>query len=96
MGNSLYNELNGVSHSYQQPQNNVMNIMAQLRQVQQNPGAILDIMLQKGRITQQQYQDMQSIRNNPQAVAQYLMNHGHANEIKDKINIAQQQIINLK
>lgn len=97
MANSLYNELNNVRNNmfnrgYQQPpRNNVMNIMAQLRQVQQDPGTILDIMLQNGKISQQQYQEMQPIRNNLPAIGQYLINHGYANEISQ----AQQQINNI-
>lgn len=90
MANPLYNILNGANRNFQRPQNNMMNLISQFRQVQQNPGAILDIMLQNGKITQQEYQEMQPYKNNPQQLVQYLTK-GHASEI----NQAQQQANNL-
>ena len=94
MANSIYNKYRNINQGFSRPpQNNggLLNILSQLRQVQQNPGAILDIMLQNGRITQQQYQEMQQYKDNPQMLVQYLMQHGHASEI----NQAQQQANNL-
>jgi len=46
-----------------------------------NPGAILDILLQNGKINQQQYSELQQYKNNPEAVGNYLISHGKQNEI---------------
>ena len=50
------------------------NILNQFMQCKNNPGAILDILLQKGKITQQQYTDLQQYKNNPEAIGRYLIN----------------------
>ena len=95
MANPLYNMINNAVRPTQpQPQqnNNPLNLLAQIRQIQQNPGMLLDMMLQNGKITQEQYQEMQPIKNDPQKCAQYLFNHGYANEL----NQAQQQVNNMR
>ena len=88
MMNPLYNRYGGGS-SYipQNKNNNFVNLLKQFSQVQRNPSAILDILLNNGKINQQQYNDLQPYRNNPQQIFNYLMNNGKANEL----NIAQQQ-----
>ena len=85
MGNPLYNMLNSVLNKNQN--NNMINIINQAKQLQNNPGMILDILAQNGKITQQQYNELQPYRNNPQAIYNYLFNHGNA----DQLNQAQQQ-----
>ena len=87
--NPLFNRFNNMFGASQRPpQNNggLANILAQFRQVQQNPGAILDIMLQNGKISQQEYQQMQPYKDNPQQLVQYLTRNHSA-----EINQAQQQ-----
>ncbi len=56
--------------------------------VKNNPGAILDILLQKGKINQQQYYELQQYKNNPEAIGRYLINSGYG----DAINYAERQI----
>lgn len=72
------NMFNNLSNGYG---NNVSTIMSQVRQCQQNPNAILDILAQNGKINQQQYQELQQYNGNAQQIANYLMNHGCANQI---------------
>lgn len=81
MGNPLYNLLN------RNQNNGMINIINQVRQLQNNPGMILDILAQNGKITQQQYNELQPYRNNPQEIYNYLFDHGNA----DQLNQAQQQ-----
>ena len=58
-----------------------LNILSQLKMIQQDSGAILDILLQNGKINQQQYADLQQYRNNPQMIFNYLSNNGNYNEL---------------
>lgn len=79
MSNPLFNKFGGMTH-----QNNYRgNILSQIAQVKRNPGAILDILLQSGKINQQQYGELQPYKNNPQAIFQYLLNSGKQNELRD-------------
>ena len=72
----------------QQPNNS--NIVSQLMSLRNNPGGILDILLQNGKITQQQYQELQPYRNNPEAIAKYLINSGKSAEINQAQQMANQ------
>ena len=79
---SMFNNLNtGGASNY--PAGGASNIFAQVRQCQQNPNAILDILAQAGKINQQQYQELQQYNGNAQQIVQYLMgqNQGYANQI---------------
>ena len=87
MANPLYNMLMNNSVGMNFKPNNVMNIISQVRQLQNNPGQILDILLQSGKINQQQYNELQPYKNNPQQIFNYLVNNGNANALKQ----AQQQ-----
>ena len=68
MANPLYNR-------YGNGNNN--NILQQYQQVKNNPGMILDILLQNKKINYQQYSEMQSFKDNPQQIANYLINHAN-------------------
>lgn len=92
MANPLFNRFGG---GYQNSINNnssnvgnggLLGILRQYRQLQRDPGAILDILFQHGKINQQQYNELQPMRNNPQQIVNYLTQHGNANQI----NYAQQ------
>ena len=74
MSNPLYNKFGGNYHQ------NGNNIFSQLAQIKNNPGAILDILLQNGKITQTQYNELQPFSNNPQQIVNYLLQHGSANQ----------------
>ena len=69
---------------------NKNNILSQLAMLRNNQGAILDILLQSGKITQQQYNELQPYRNNPEMIGRYLINNGRSAEI----NQAQQEANN--
>ena len=75
MFNNLSNNMNNLDSG--------SNIMNQLKQCQQDKGAILDILLQNGKINQQEYNDLQQYKNNPQQIVQYLAgrNQIYANQI---------------
>lgn len=78
MANPLYNKFGG---GYSQPMNNMNNILNQFRQIRNDPGKILDILYQNGKINQQQYNELQPIRNNPQKIVEYLSRNGNSGEI---------------
>ena len=66
----------------------IVNALKQYRQLQNNPGAILDILLQNGKINNQQYNELQPIRNDPQQIVNYLVQHGNASQINQAQQIA--------
>ena len=72
--------------------NGVLNILNQYRQVQNDPGKILDILLNNGKINQQQYNDLQQYRNDPKSIAQYLINTGNASQINQAQQLVNQSL----
>lgn len=68
---------------------NAMNLINKIKQLQNNPGQILDELAQSGRISQNQYNDLQQYRNNPQQIVNYLMRNGNANQ-QQQLNSIQQ------
>ena len=69
---------------------NRQNISNQYKQLLNNPGQILDILLQNGKINRQQYNDLQVYRNNPEQIVRYLVNNGNATQINQSQQIANQ------
>lgn len=59
----------------------IFQILQTVKQIKSNPSMMSQFLLQQGRITQQQYNDIQQlgIGNNPEAIGQYLMNQGVMN-----------------
>ena len=86
MGNPLFNRFGNMSNNVG---NGGGNISSQIAQIQKNPGVILDILMQSGKINQQQYNDLQQFRNNPQGIVNYLMNNGNPNQMNQM-----QQLVN--
>lgn len=82
MPNSLFKRFGniGMRQNPQRPQN---NILSQLMSLRNNPGGILDILLQSGKINQQQYTELQPYRNNPEAIGKYLIRSGNGGEISE-------------
>lgn len=76
MANPLFNRFGGGNNV--QPQN---NIISQFLRLQKNPGEILDVLLQSGKINQQQYNELQPYKNNPEMIGKYLMDNGNSNSI---------------
>ena len=89
MANDLFNRYGGNINNQRGTfnNNNNGNIISQLLM---NPGAILDIMFQNGKINNQQYNDLQQYKNNPQAIFQYLLNNGKSTELRRAEIIASQ------
>lgn len=56
----------------------LMQIIQTVNQIKQNPAMASQFLYQRGVISQQQYTEMQQqgIDSNPEAIGQYLMNHG--------------------
>lgn len=88
MPNFLFNRFG--NNNLQQSNNNNNNLINQFMSLRNNPSGILDILIQKGKITQQQYNDLQSYKNNPEAIVKYLINNGCSNEIKHAEQAANQ------
>lgn len=86
---SMFNNINDVNNV--PVQNNGINFMSQLKQCQQNPGTIIDILAQANKITPDQYQELQQYKNNPQQIAQYLINNGYGNQINQLIQMVSNQ-----
>ena len=65
--------------------------MQMVGQVRSNPSFASQLLLQQGKITNQQYNEIQQlgIGNNPQAIGQYLMNRGIMNS--QQADMARQQ-----
>lgn len=85
MANPLFDMLGGRINN-----SPVGNIMNQYMQLKQDPGKILDLLFQNGKINMQQYNDLQPYRNNPQAIVNYLSMNGNANQINNAENLANQ------
>lgn len=87
MANPLFNRFGGRHQNGMNgnPSNvgngGLLEIIHQYRQLQNNPGAILDILFQHSKINQQQYSELQPMRDNPQQIVNYLMRHGNAGQI---------------
>lgn len=93
MPNFLFNRF-GAGNQSSRPPAAGNNIISQLAQIKRNPSAILDILLQNGKITQSQYNDLQPYKNNPEMIGRYLMNSGHAGEINQAQQMANQMGLN--
>lgn len=95
MANPLFNRFgNQNNQQYYGQRNQGNNIISQLAMLKKNPGAILDILIQNGKINQQQYNDLQQYKNNPEMIGKYLINSGKANEINQAEQTANQQFGN--
>ena len=81
MSNPIFNRYGNLG-------NNTGGIRSQLAQLKNNPGYILDILLQNKKITQQQYNELQPYKNNPEAIGKYLINSGKGNEIHQAEQLA--------
>lgn len=85
MANPLFNMLAGrVSNSP------IGNIISQYQQLQKDPGKIVDILYQNGKINQQQFNDLQPIRNNPEQIVTYLSRNGNNNLLNQATQLANQ------
>ena len=86
---NLFDQFKNISApTRMQQNNNGMNILSMYKQVQNNPGMIVDILLQNGKINQAQYNDLQAYKNNPQMIVNYLLKNGNSelNNIISNVN----------
>lgn len=74
MANPLFNMLAGNINN-----SPVTNIISQYQQLQKDPGKIVDILYQNGKINQQQFNELQPIKNNPEQIVNYLSKNGNSN-----------------
>lgn len=56
--------------------NPMMQIINQVQQIKQNPNQLANLLQQRGMITPQQAQDIQSMGGNYEQIGQYLMKQG--------------------
>ena len=84
MPNYLFQRYGNMGVQY----NKQNNLLQQFAQLKSNPGGILDILLQSGKINQQQYTELQPYKNNPEAIGRYLINSGNAGEISQAERMA--------
>lgn len=55
---------------------NMMQMINQIRQARQNPNILADILMQNGKINQNQYDQIKQFNGDPQMIGQYLMQSG--------------------
>lgn len=56
--------------------NGMMRMIQTIRQAQQNPNMLADMLMQNGKINQQQYDEIKKFNGNPQMIGEYLMQSG--------------------
>jgi len=69
--------------------NPMMQIINQVRQIKQNPNQLANLLQQKGMITPQQAQDIQSMGGDYEQIGQYLMKQGR---LPGNVNQYQSQV----
>ena len=69
--------------------NPMMQIINQVQQIRQNPNQLANLLQQKGMITPQQAQDIQSMGGNYEQIGQYLMKQGR---LPGNVNQYQSQV----
>lgn len=59
----------------------INQVLQNIMMIRKNPSQLPDLLLQRGAITKQQYDQMrqQGIANNPEAIGNYMMNQGYFN-----------------
>lgn len=69
--------------------NPMMQFINQVQQIKQNPNQLANLLQQKGMITPQQAQDIQSMGGNYEQIGQYLMKQGR---LPGNVNQYQSQV----
>lgn len=59
---------------------NIKNMVSQYKQLQKNPSSIGKLLLDNGRITQAQYEEIGKYNGNASQIGNYLMNNGVMNQ----------------
>ena len=64
------------------PFQNMQSMMQQINMIRQNPDQLTQLLFSKNKLTKQQLDEIQQmgISGNPQAIGEYLMNHGVINQ----------------
>lgn len=75
--------------------NPMMQFINQVRQIKQNPNQLANLLQQKGMITPQQAQDIQSMNGNYEQIGQYLMKQGRLPENVNQYQSQVEQIQNM-
>ena len=71
------------------PLQNAMSLVQQIRQVQQDPSSLSQLLQQRGMITSQQAKDIQKMGTNYEQIGQYLIQNG---KIPNNISSYENQI----
>lgn len=88
MGNPLFNRFGGgIPQQNANPMVGALSAIKAYREIQNDPSKICDLLLQRGKITQNQYNEMKKLNGNPELMARYLMQSG---------TLTQQDINNIK
>ena len=97
MSNPLFNRFGNTPQYNHRPANSPSNnIISQFLRLKNNPGEILDILLNNGKISQQQYNELQPYKNNPEMIGKYLISHGNSDAINHAEQIANMGKNNLR
>lgn len=93
MPNQLFNKFGNMTPTantrMQNPMTNAMNMVNKIRQLQSDPTMILDELVRGGKITQEQYNDLQRYKNDPHQIVNYLLQNGNPNQ-QQQLNSIQQ------
>ena len=79
MGNTLFDRFGGnagIPQRNNNPMLNAINMVQLFRQIQNDPSKIADLLLNNGKITQDQYNEIQKFNGNPELIGRYLMQSG--------------------
>ncbi len=71
---------------------NMMSLVQQVRQIQQNPSMLSQVLEQRGMISSKQAKDIQQMGNNYEQIGQYLIQNGRMPNYKsyeDQVNQVQ-------
>lgn len=77
-------------------QNKMFQMIQTIRQAQQNPNMLADMLFNNGKINQSQYDEIKKMNGNPQMIGQYLIQSGTMpqNEVQQAYSSVVPQITN--
>lgn len=76
MGNPLFGKFNNGGVQSSNPALNALQIANAFKQMQSDPSKITDLLLEKNRITKEQYNELQKFGGDPESIAKYLIQNG--------------------
>lgn len=76
MSNPLFRKFNNGGMHGTNPALNAIQIANAFKKIQSDPSKIGDLLLEKNRITKQQYEEIQKFEGNPELITKYLLQNG--------------------